>query len=182
MRTILLVHIVTASLGLLSGYAALAVAKGAPLHRRMGMLFVCVMLTMSVTGMLISAVEGVAPAINIPTALLTSYLVVTSLTTVRPAASRRADVAAMVMGLIVGLVCITLALVAIGKGGREAGWRIRWSCAAPSHSWGAAAIFEPSGPEVFEARPEWRGISGACRSRCSSRRSRSFSAPTESPG
>jgi uncharacterized membrane protein len=121
MRIILLVHILTASLGLLSGYVALSVAKGAPLHRRVGMLFVCVMLTMSVTGMLISAVEGVAPAINIPTALLTSYLVITSLTTVRPASSRRVDVAAMAMGLVVGLVCVTLALVAIGKGGREAG-------------------------------------------------------------
>jgi uncharacterized membrane protein len=121
MRIVLLVHILTASLGLLSGYVALSVAKGAPLHRKIGMLFVCVMLTMSVTGMLISAVEGVAPAINIPTALLTSYLVITSLTTVRPAASRRIDVAAMLMGLVVGLICITLALVAIGKGGREAG-------------------------------------------------------------
>jgi uncharacterized membrane protein len=121
MRMILLVHILTASLGLLSGYVALSVAKGAPLHRRIGILFVCVMLTMSVTGMLISAVEGVAPAINIPTALLTSYLVITSLTTVRRAASRRLDVAAMLMGLVVGLVCITLALIAIGKGGGEAG-------------------------------------------------------------
>ena len=121
MRMILLVHILTASLGLLSGYFALSVAKGAPLHRKIGMLFVYVMLTMSLTGMLISAVEGVAPAINIPTALLTSYLVITSLTTVRPAASRRVDVAAMVMGLVVGLVCITLALAAIGKGGREVG-------------------------------------------------------------
>jgi len=118
---ILLVHILTASLGLLSGYFALSVAKGAPLHRKIGMLFVYVMLTMSLTGMLISAVEGVAPAINIPTALLTSYLVITSLTTVRPAASRRVDVAAMVMGLVVGLVGITLALAAIGKGGREVG-------------------------------------------------------------
>ena len=120
MRIILLVHILTASLGLLSGYVALSVAKGAPPHRKIGMLFVCVMLTMSVTGMLISAVGGVAPAINIPTALLTSYLVITSLTTVRAAASRRVDVAALVMGLGVGLVCITLALVAIVKGGREA--------------------------------------------------------------
>jgi uncharacterized membrane protein len=121
MRIILLVHILTASLGLLSGYVALSVAKGAPLHRKIGMFFVCVMLTMSVTGTIISAVEGVAPAINIPTALLTSYLVITSLTTVRPAASRRIDVAAMLMGLVIGLICITLAVIAIGKGGREAG-------------------------------------------------------------
>lgn len=136
---ILLVHILAASLGLLSGYAALSVAKGAPLHRKIGMFFVCVMLTMSVTGMLISAVKGVAPAINIPTALLTSYLVITSLTTVRLRSdfsqtsvrpqsdstvrpgSRRVDIAGMLMGIAVGLICITLAVVAIAHGGRGAG-------------------------------------------------------------
>lgn len=53
------------------------------MHRKSGMFFVGVMLTMSVTGMLISAVGGVAPAINIPSALLTFYLVVTGLATVR---------------------------------------------------------------------------------------------------
>jgi hypothetical protein len=47
------------------------------------MLFVSAMVTLSITGMLISAVEGVAPAINVPSALLTFYLVITSLTTVR---------------------------------------------------------------------------------------------------
>jgi len=40
-------------LGLLSGYAALSVTKGAALHRKIGMLFVCAMLTLAVTGMLI---------------------------------------------------------------------------------------------------------------------------------
>ena len=181
MRMILLVHILTASLGLLSGYIALSVAKGAPLHRKIGMLFVCVMLTMSVTGMLISAVEGVAPAINIPTALLTSYLVITSLTTVRPAASRRVDVAALAMGLVVGLVCIALALMAIGKGGREAGM------AYPLVLFGAIAFLASGGDRrVIRAGGlrgalDWRGISGACAWRCSSRRSHSFSAPTESP-
>jgi len=58
-----LVHIVAGGLGLLSGYVALYATKGAALHRRSGMLFVDVMTTMAITGMLISAVEGVAPAI-----------------------------------------------------------------------------------------------------------------------
>jgi uncharacterized membrane protein len=123
MRLILLVHIVAGGLGLVSGYIALSAAKGATLHRKAGMLFVYVMLTLSVTGMLISAVEGVAPAINIPTALLTFYLVVTSLTTVRPpaAAAHQLGVAAMLMALAIGLGCFTLAIAAIGKGGAEAG-------------------------------------------------------------
>ena len=81
MRLTLLVHVLAGALGLLSGYVALAVAKGAPLHRKSGMLFVYVMVTMSMTGLLISAVNGVAPVINIPTALLTFYLVITGMAT-----------------------------------------------------------------------------------------------------
>jgi uncharacterized membrane protein len=120
---VLLLHILAGGLGLLSGYVALYAAKGAPLHRKSGMLFVCVMLVLSVTGMLISAVEGVAPAINIPASLLTSYLVITSLATVRPpaAGSRRLDIAAMLMALAIGLACITLGVAAIANGGAAAG-------------------------------------------------------------
>lgn len=123
MRTILLVHILAGGLGLLSGYVAISAAKGGTLHRKSGMLFVYVMLLMSVTAMLISAVEGVAPEINIPSALLTFYLVVTSLTTVRPpaAGSRRLDIAAMLMALAVGLACVTLGLAALARGGAGAG-------------------------------------------------------------
>jgi uncharacterized membrane protein len=123
MRMTLLVHIVAGGLGLISGYVALYAAKGATLHRKVGILFVYVMVTMAITAMLISAVEGVAPAINIPSALLTFYLVITSLATVRrPAAgSRPLDIAAMLMALAIGLACFTLGVVAIARGGREAG-------------------------------------------------------------
>jgi uncharacterized membrane protein len=123
MRMTLLVHIVAGGLGLLSGYVALCAAKGATLHRKSGILFVYVMATMAITGMLISAVEGVARAINVPSALLTFYLVITSLTTVRsPAAGRRAlDIAAMLMALGTGLTCLALGVASIARGGREAG-------------------------------------------------------------
>ena len=57
---ILPVHILAGGLALLFGYVALSVAKGATLHRRSGMLFVYAMVTLSLTGMVISAVEGVA--------------------------------------------------------------------------------------------------------------------------
>jgi uncharacterized membrane protein len=122
-RITLLVHIVAGGLGLLSGYVALSVAKGAALHRKTGVLFVCAMLTLSVTGMLISALGGVAPAINIPSALLTFYLVITSLTTVRPPAawSRPTEIAAMLMALVLGLACFVLVFAALAKGGAEAG-------------------------------------------------------------
>jgi len=123
MRLMLLVHILGGALGLGSGYVALAVTKGATLHRKAGILFVCAMLVMSISGMLISAIQGVAPAINVPSALLTFYLVITSLTTVRstPFASRRLDVATMAMALAIGVGCFALAVIAIANGGREAG-------------------------------------------------------------
>ena len=123
MPAILLLHIVAGGLGLVSGYVALSAAKGATLHRKSGILFVFVMSTMAITGMLISALDGVAPAINVPSALLTFYLVITSLRTVRPpaAGSRALDVAALLMALGTGLGCFLLGVVTIARGGREAG-------------------------------------------------------------
>ena len=121
--TLLPLHILAGGMGLVSGYVALSTAKGGRLHRKIGILFVVVMTTMSITGMLIAAAGNVAPAINIPTALLTFYLVITSLTTVRPPAawSRPTEIAAMVMALALGLACFVLAFSALAKGGAEAG-------------------------------------------------------------
>jgi uncharacterized membrane protein len=122
MRMVLFFHILAGCLGLVSGFIALYAAKGASMHRRSGILFVCVMLPMAVTGLLISAVEGVAPAINVPTALLTFYLVVTSLSTVRPVAvSRRFDVTGMWMAFALTVLCVALGVRGITLGGAEAG-------------------------------------------------------------
>ena len=87
----LLVYVVAGCLGLVFGYVALYAAKGATLHRKSGMLFVYVMLGLSVTGA-VMAVGGKWQTVNVPAAVLTAYLVVTALTTVRPS-SRRDHVA-----------------------------------------------------------------------------------------
>ncbi len=123
MKLTLLVHVVAGALGLLSGYVALAASKGAPLHRKTGMLFVYVMVTMSITGGVIAAVDGVAPAINVPTALLTFYLAMTGMASVGPRASwsRGLDIAAMIVGAATGVVCLSLAAYSIGQGGAAAG-------------------------------------------------------------
>jgi uncharacterized membrane protein len=141
MRTILLAHVLAGGLGLLVGYVALAASKGTPLHRKNGLLFVYVMTTMSVTGMIVSGVGGVAPAINIPAAALTSYLVITSLTTVRPAAarSRPLDIAGMLFALVLGLACIALGFAAIARGGPGAG------AAFPIFMFGVAALLASAG-------------------------------------
>jgi uncharacterized membrane protein len=119
----LAIHILAGGVGLLSGYVALYAAKGATLHRKSGMLFVLAMLTMASCGLVIAAGRGVAPAVNIPAALLTSYLVITALTTVRPLAadSRWLDVGAMLVALAVGLSSLTFGFEAIAGGGTRHG-------------------------------------------------------------
>jgi hypothetical protein len=117
------VHIVTGSLALVFGYVALYSAKGATLHRKSGMLFVYAMLTMALFGMTIAAVRSVAPALNIPVALLTAYLVITSLITVRPPAAepRWLSLGAMLAALGVGLTFLTFGFEAVANGGKRNG-------------------------------------------------------------
>jgi uncharacterized membrane protein len=123
MRLILIVHILAGALGLIAGYVALYSAKGAPLHRKAGLVFVFAMLTMAMGGIVVSIGEGVAPAINVPAALVTAYLVVTSLNTVRPLASggRWLDIAGVIVAVVVGFVCVSTGVQAIAQGGRRAG-------------------------------------------------------------
>lgn len=122
MRMIYVVHIVAGGLALLGGYIALYSAKGAAVHRKSGRLFVYAMLTMAVAGTTIAAIRDVAPSINVPAALLTSYLVITALTAVRPraASARWLTPGLMVIGLAVGLTSLTFGFEAIasadGKG------------------------------------------------------------------
>jgi uncharacterized membrane protein len=82
-----LTHIVAGTLALLSGYVALYAGKGERVHRRAGMVFVYSMLAMCAGGLLLAIARGAAPYLNVPAALLTAYLVITALTTVRPVTS-----------------------------------------------------------------------------------------------
>ncbi len=123
MQTTLVVHIVAGSLGLVSGFVALYSSKGAPLHRRAGRAFVAVMLTMCLTGIAIAAIRGKAPGLNIPAGVLTAYLVTTGFVAVRPPGrgSRVLNVAAMLVGLGVGLLCLAFGVEAIAGGGTRKG-------------------------------------------------------------
>jgi uncharacterized membrane protein len=111
------VHILAGSLALVFGYVALYAAKGEPLHRKSGRLFVYTMLTMCVAGTTIAAVRGVAPAVNIPAGVLTAYLVITSLITIRPLAkgSRWLNPVLMLVAFAVGLTSLTFAFEALAS-------------------------------------------------------------------
>ena len=126
MRYTYVVHILGGGVALASGYLAIYAAKGAPLHRRSGMIFVYAMLTMALAGLTIALLRGVAPLINVPAALITTYLVVTGVATVRQRAIPRwLSVALMLLALAVGLTNLTFGFEAIAsadgkKGGMPA--------------------------------------------------------------
>ena len=116
------VHIVAGSLALLSGYVALFAAKGARVHRKAGMLFVCAMLTMCAFGFVL-ALGKKWQVVNVPAALMTAYLVVTSLTTLRPArvGARALQVGGIAVASAVGLTMLVFGFQAVAAGGNRDG-------------------------------------------------------------
>ena len=101
MGLVLAAHIVAGSTGLLTGFVALSAAKGATLHRRAGIAFVYAMLAMALAGAALTIVRNVGVKVNIPSAVLTAYLVLTSLVAVRaPTARTRAFTIAAMLAVI----------------------------------------------------------------------------------
>ena len=108
MRSILVVHIVAGSVGILSGFVALYARKGAELHRRSGIVFVCSMVTMAVLGAAIAAwSRSIGSVLG---GVFATYLVITGLLTVRPvaAASRPLNLALMLVALVVTTTSLTI--------------------------------------------------------------------------
>jgi uncharacterized membrane protein len=107
--TTLLIHVAAGGVAIVAGYVALFAGKGARLHRRAGIVFVCAMLVMGVTASALSLASG-AEGTGLG-GLLVVYMVLTSLTTVRPRtpASRRLDVGLMALGL-----AVSLGMIAVG--------------------------------------------------------------------
>lgn len=116
-------HIAAGSIGLIAGGVALYSAKGAPLHRQAGLVFVSTMLAMTISGALLAARLGEWVEVNIPAALTSAYLVVTALLTVRPSTTRTRWIEriAMVVAFTVGTMCLTFGLQAIARGGSRDG-------------------------------------------------------------
>ncbi len=100
------IHITAGILGIISGFVAIFVFKGAKVHRKSGMIFVYAMLVMSTSGFVMALVYG--QPVNIVAAALTFYLVSTALLTVRrPAAGALwMDLGAMFVALAVAMGCV----------------------------------------------------------------------------
>jgi len=127
-KTLLLVHIVTASLAIVGGYTALFAGKGGTLHRRAGMLFVYTMLVMGISASALELLKTPTGP-NVLAAFLTAYFVGTALTTVRPVSpwTRRIDVAAL--GIVLGLALANavrgaVVLLVSARGGGSAGFAL----------------------------------------------------------
>src|SRR5215510_2410818 len=95
----LLPHVLAGVLSIVSGFVALHAVKGAAVHRRSGLIFVCAMLALSGSGALMAV--ALRPNMgNVMAGVLTFYLVLTALLTVRRPAvgSRWFDRGAMLIG------------------------------------------------------------------------------------
>jgi hypothetical protein len=116
--TVMTVHIVAGGLGLLSGFVALYAAKGARLHRASGTLFVFAMVTMAMLGTVIAVAWGPAASVNVPAGLLTTYLVITALTTVGPnrPGVRWRDACLLLVALGVAVSMLSLGVGALSRG------------------------------------------------------------------
>lgn len=136
--TLLPFHIVAAVLALASGYVALAVTKGAALHRRAGMIFVFAMVTMSLSGALMEALTTSFTSVNVVAGLMTFYCVVTALRTVRPRpqALSWVDRAGVALALLVSVLAFFAGYDLASRGRPEA---------APSFIFGCVGLLGAAG-------------------------------------
>jgi uncharacterized membrane protein len=105
------VHVLAGTIAIVAGFIALYSVKGLKLHRKSGMVFVSVMLVMSLSGV-VMAFGHPGTALNVPAGLVTAYLVITALATVRPpsAGLHRLDRAAMVAAFTIGAGSLLVAM------------------------------------------------------------------------
>jgi uncharacterized membrane protein len=112
------VHIVAGGLAIILGGVALAASKGATLHRRSGLLFVCAMLTMGISGSILALRQSLTNA-NVLGGFMASYFVITALTTVRPVSAwtRWLNSAALLVVIALSIIEIFLGFKALASPG-----------------------------------------------------------------
>jgi uncharacterized membrane protein len=130
-------HILAGAFALVLGAVALCATKGSRLHRTSGILFVYAMLAMSIAGVMMASLRGVAPAVNIPAGLLTAYFVITGLTALRPWSRglRLLTLGVMLVAFAVGLTSLALGLRTLAGGVKT-----NWDLAFPFLVFGIVAL------------------------------------------
>jgi uncharacterized membrane protein len=132
------VHILAGVLALVFGYVALYATKGAPLHRRSGLLFVWVMVVMSLSGALMDALKVSGISVNVVAGLLTFYFVTTALRTVRRGSPDPSliDGAGVLFALTVSVLAFSAGVDLANRGRPEA---------APSFIFGIVGVLAAAG-------------------------------------
>src|ERR1700742_2119425 len=110
MRLDLAVHIAAGTVGIVVGFTALYSRKGGATHRASGTAFVYAMLVMTALGAVMAGIYNKAPATNIPVAILTAYLVVTGLTTVKPLGGSSRVVDGIMLGIVTAIAIVLAGL------------------------------------------------------------------------
>jgi uncharacterized membrane protein len=148
-------HIAAGLLALVSGAVALCALKGGGLHRRSGTVFVYAMLFMAGSGALLAALKG--QRLNLMAGVLTFYLVLTAMLTVRRPAvgSRWLDLGALLVAFVGGLAALALGIEVSNSPSR----RIDGVSAAPAFLFGTVALLGAVG----DLRMMTRGLAGARR-------------------
>jgi uncharacterized membrane protein len=153
---LLIFHICTAILGLLSGWAALLLRKGSRRHRAAGSVFVISMLSMCASALCIALMKE--QSVNVIAGSLTFYLVATAWLTTRRKAGEtgRAEFAAMFVASAIGVAAWIL------------GWQRSHSAMGPTDGiptpiffvFGSVALLSAAGDVRMLIRG---GVSGAQR-------------------
>ncbi len=153
--TILPLHIIAGLIGISSGAVALFALKGAKLHRKSGMIFVCAMLVMSAIGAVMAALKP--ERISVVAGALTFYLVTTALLTVRRPVQKFhwIDLGAMLVALTVGIAGFYFGF----EGLNSATGTLDGLPPAPGFLFGVVALLAAVG----DVRMLARGIQGARR-------------------
>jgi hypothetical protein len=105
---LLSIHIAAGGLAIVLGAVALLARKGGIIHRRSGLLFVCVMLALGISASVLGFRKGGPTDSNVFGGLMTVYFVVTALTTVRPVSrwTRPITAAALTVAIVLAIVDI----------------------------------------------------------------------------
>lgn len=113
----LFIHIVAGGIGILSGFAAMFLAKGSPRHRLAGTAFTVSMLTLCASGLAI-AVFLRPNNLNVVASMLTAYLVASSWLTVRGNPERPATLerAATALGALTALLALVFGVLSTNGG------------------------------------------------------------------
>lgn len=114
-----MVHVLAGLVGIVAGFAALAVRKGGPAHRTIGTVFFVSMLTMAGFAAVMAALDS--QRLNTIAALFTLYLVATAWMAVRraPRTTGRFETAAMLGAVLIAMSGLMIGIQASTVGVRD---------------------------------------------------------------